>query len=124
MEKLEEARALGILVEHYKGNFPVWLAPTQIIILPISNKHNLYAQKVLQQIQALGIRSELDKSSSTIRYKVREAETRKIPYMAVCGKVEENSNTVSIRKHGVGNLGSYTIDGICREIRKDNAYSV
>jgi threonyl-tRNA synthetase len=115
-------RFLGILVEHYKGNFPVWLAPTQIIILPISNKYNLYAQKVLQQILALGVRSELDKSSSTISYKVREAETKKIPYMAVCGKVEENSNTISVRKHGVGDLGSYTIEGICREIRKANTH--
>ena len=112
-------RFFGILIEHYKGNFPTWLAPIQVRILPISNKYNLYAKGVQEKLSTLGIRSELDDSSSTISYKIREAETLKIPYMAICGKREAESNTISVRKHGRQELGSLAIEELVKAIRNE-----
>lgn len=86
-------------------------------ILPISNKYNRYAKSVFEKLSAIGIRSELDDSPSTIGYKVREAETQKIPYMAICGKREAESDTISVRKHGRKELGSLTIEELVKLIR-------
>jgi threonyl-tRNA synthetase len=79
-------RFFGLLIEHYKGNFPTWLAPVQVKVLPISEKYNQYAREVHRRLSAFGLRSELDESPSTISYKIREAEVQKTPYMAICGK--------------------------------------
>ena len=86
-------------------------------VLPISEKYNLYAKEVHQKLSALKIRSQLDDSSSTISYKIREAETQKVPYMAICGKRERESNTISLRKHGRKELGSLTIEELVKAIR-------
>jgi len=112
-------RFLGILVEHYKGNFPAWLAPVQVKVLSISDRYIQYAKEVNERLSNLGIRSELDDSSSTISYKIREAEAQKIPYMAICGKREAESNTISIRKHGGGELGSLAIKEFIKVIHKE-----
>ena len=112
-------RFFGILIEHYKGNFPTWLAPVQVRVLSISDKYNRYAKKVHEKLSALGIRSQLDESSSTLSYKIREAETQKIPYMAICGKRETESNTVSVRKHGRQELGPITIEELVKTIQKE-----
>jgi len=112
-------RFFAILIEHYKGDLPLWLAPTQIRILPISDDYIPYAKKVHKKLQAHGIRSEVDSRSSTISYKIREAEVQKIPYMIVCGKREVKSKKVSVRKHGVGSIGLLTIRELIRNIKNE-----
>jgi len=90
-------RFLGILVEHFSGKFPVWLAPVQASVIPISEKNNKYAQKVADELAAAGLRIEADLSNSTMDYKVREAQLRKAPYMLVVGEKEEKAKTVAVR---------------------------
>jgi threonyl-tRNA synthetase len=111
-------RFFAILIEHYKGNLPAWLAPTQVAVLPISAEYAEYAKDVHAKLLAYGIRSELDTSASTISYKVRQAETKKIPYMAICGKREAESEKISVRKHGTGNIGSLTVKELVNNIKK------
>ena len=111
-------RFFGILIEHYKGNFPIWLAPIQVRVLPISDKYFRYAKEVREKLSSFGIRSELDDSSRTISYKIREAETQKIPYVAICGKREAESNTISVRKHGRKELGSLAIEELVKIIQQ------
>ncbi len=116
-------RFFAILIEHYKGSFPTWLAPVQVRVLPISDRHNQYAKDIHERLSALGIRSELDDSSSTLSYRIREAETQKIPYMAICGKREEESKTISVRKHGREELGPLTIKEFVRTVRNEREES-
>jgi len=113
-------RFFGVLIEHYEGNFPAWLAPVQVRVLAISDKYSHYAEAVHEKLSAFGVRSELDESPSTISYKIREAETQKIPYMAVCGKREAESNTVSVRKRGRKQLGTLTIEEFLQEFRESS----
>jgi threonyl-tRNA synthetase len=112
-------RFFAILIEHYKGNLPTWLAPTQVAVLPISDEHAKYARDVHKTLLAHGIRSELDTTASTISYKIRQAETKKVPYMAICGKREAESREISVRKHGKGNIGSLTIKELVNNIKKE-----
>lgn len=90
-------RFMGILIEHYAGKFPVWLAPVQVKLLPISDKHFDYAQQVRQQLKAHNIRCEIDLRAEKIGYKIREAQLEKVPYMLILGAQEEENNTVSVR---------------------------
>ncbi len=113
-------RFFAILIEHYRGSLPTWLSPVQVKILPISDKQTPYARIVYQKFQAHGIRAEIDSSPSTINYKIREAETQKIPYMIICGKQEAKSRKISVRKHGVGNIGTLTIKEFIKTIRSEN----
>jgi len=112
-------RFFAILIEHYEGNLPVWLAPTQAKILPINDNYTLYAQTVLRKLQVHGIRCDIDTSASTINHKIREAEMQKIPYMLICGEREAKTKNISIRRHRVGNIGKLTIQEFLREIRKE-----
>lgn len=112
-------RFFGILVEHYRGSLPAWLSPIQIRVLPVSEKHALYAQEVHGKLCSLGLRSELDDSTRTIGYRVREAETEKIPYMVVCGEREAESRTVSVRRHGRKDLGAFTVEKLAEIIRNE-----
>lgn len=91
-------RFIGILIEHFAGKFPTWLAPVQARILPISEKNSAYAQKVYETLRAKGIRCELDERSEKIGFKIREAQLEKIPYMLIVGAQEEENGTVAIRK--------------------------
>ena len=113
-------RFLGILVEHCRGNFNPWLAPIQIRVLSISEKYNWYAKQIHERLSAIGIRSELDESSSTLSYKIRSAETEKIPYMVICGKREAETNTISVRKHGRKELGTVTLEELVKTISDDD----
>jgi threonyl-tRNA synthetase len=113
-------RFFAILIEHYKGNFPAWLAPTQVAVLPISAEYTEYAENVHTKLLVYGIRSELDTSASTISYKVRQAETKKIPYMAICGKREAESKKISVRKHGAGNIGLLMVKELVNNIKKES----
>lgn len=112
-------RFFAILVEHYEGNLPIWLASTQVKILPISDNYISYAQRIHEKLHAYGIRSEIDSSASTVSYKIREAEVQKIPYMVICGEHEANLKKISIRKHGVGNMGLLTTKELVKKIRNE-----
>jgi len=111
-------RFIGILIEHYAGAFPVWLAPVQARILPISEKHLEYAQKVKQQLQDAGIRVELDERNEKIGYKIREAQMQKVPYMLIVGDKEAEESTVSVRVRGKGDVGQKSIDAFIEEVKE------
>ena len=98
-------RFIGILIEHFAGAFPTWLAPVQVKVLPISDKHMDYAQKVYEALEAAGIRSEIDTRAEKIGYKIREAQVNKIPYMLVVGGKEEETGKVSVRSRFAGDEG-------------------
>jgi threonyl-tRNA synthetase len=95
-------RFIAILIEHFAGAFPVWLAPLQVAVLPISDDQNESARSLVEELAAAGIRAELDDRSETLNYKIREAETLKVPYMAVIGEREAESGNVAVRVRGAG----------------------
>lgn len=99
-------RFIGILLEHYGGALPLWLSPVQLKIIPISDRFNEYAIKVNQIAAQRGIRSEIDYRSEKVGYKIRDAEVKKIPCMVIVGEKEQESDSVSVRLHGKGDLGS------------------
>jgi threonyl-tRNA synthetase len=118
-------RFMGILIEHYAGAFPTWLAPVQAIILPISDKFNDYAEGVKKQLEDMDIRVEIDTRSEKIGFKIREAQLQKIPYMLVVGQKEVEASSVSVRQRAEGDTGSKSVDEIAKEIldkvkNKDN----
>jgi threonyl-tRNA synthetase len=98
-------RFLGILIEHFAGAFPLWLAPVQMRVLSISDKAEAYARQVYDALCAAGLRAELDVRSEKIGYKIREAESLKINYMAVVGEREAAENKIALRAHGGKDLG-------------------
>jgi threonyl-tRNA synthetase len=99
-------RFIAILIEHYAGAFPLWLAPVQAIVLPISDRHMAYAASVRDQLSAAGLRAELDERQEKIGYKIREAQLQKIPYMLVVGDREAAEGTASVRSRAGGDLGA------------------
>ncbi len=103
-------RFIGILIEHFAGAFPLWLAPEQVRILPISERHHEKAREVYQKLFDAGLRVELDERSEKIGYKIREAQLQKIPYMLVIGDKEAENGTVSVRRRGEGDLGAVTVE--------------
>lgn len=111
-------RFIGILIEHYAGEFPVWLAPTQIAIINISEKHEDYAQKVYDSFQKYGIRSNLDLRNEKMNLKIREHTLQKVPYIAIIGDKELADGKVSIRKRCGENLGAMTLEGVAELILK------
>ncbi|MDQ3051191.1 MAG: threonine--tRNA ligase [Bacteroidota bacterium] len=112
-------RFIAVLIEHCAGNFPLWLSPEQVIILGISEKFNDYAQNVSELLKNSDIRAFVDERDEKIGRKIRDAEVRKVPYMLVIGEKESLSNTVSVRKHGQGDLGSMTIDAFQKLIHDE-----
>lgn len=117
-------RFFAILLEHCKGNLPVWLSPIQVRVLPISDNHLEYVRVIRRKLLAHGIRAEVDDTDATISYKIREAEVRKIPYMIICGRRELELKKVSARKHGVGDIGLLTIRRLVKKIKMDAANKV
>ena len=116
-------RFIAILLEHTGGNFPLWLTPEQVSILSLSEKYEKYAQKVLNSLENHEIRALVDNRNETIGKKIREAEMNKIPYMLIVGEQEENDGTVSVRKHGEGDLGAMPIEAFANlvqgEVKKE-----
>ncbi len=102
-------RFIGIMIEHYGGEFPLWLAPVQAIVLPISERLNDYAGTVRERLRAVGVRVELDDRGESVGRKIREAELRKIPYMLIVGDREAESDSVSLREHRSGDRGSVPV---------------
>jgi len=111
-------RFIGILTEHYSGAFPVWIAPVQAIILPISEKQMDYAKIVLEKLKKENIRVEVDARNESIGKKIREAELQKIPYMLVVGEREKESGGVAVRKYSKGDKGQVKISDLIKEIKK------
>ncbi len=109
-------RFVAVLIEHCAGKFPIWLAPDQVIILPISDKYQKYAEKVLNLLNNYELRTLIDSRNEKTGKKIRDAETRKIPYMLIVGEKEESNNTVSVRKHQEGDLGSFSIEDFANKI--------
>ncbi|NLO10199.1 MAG: threonine--tRNA ligase [Clostridiales bacterium] len=109
-------RFIGILIEHYAGKFPVWLAPVQVKILPISNAFLDYALIIFNKLKEAGIRCELDERDEKLGYKIREARLDKVPYMVVVGKNEQEANTISVRGRDDGDLGNMSVDEFIRRI--------
>jgi len=112
-------RFIAILLEHTAGNFPLWLTPEQVKILPISEKYEKYAKNVLNLLDNSDIRATIDLRNEKVGRKIRDAEVMKLPYMIIIGEKEANSGTVSVRKHKEGDLGSFTIDEFVDFIRKE-----
>jgi threonyl-tRNA synthetase len=109
-------RFIGFLLEHYAGKFPVWLAPLQVKILPISDKFIEYAEDVKVQLLKAGVRVEIDERQEKIGKKIREAELSRVPYMLVVGEKEVNENRLSIRRQGKGDAGSQSVDEFIKNI--------
>ena len=112
-------RFIAILLEHTGGNFPLWLMPEQVSILSLSEKYEKYAQKVFNVLENNEIRALVDNRNETIGKKIREAEMNKIPYMLIIGEQEENENSVSVRKHSEGDLGSMTVEALSKMINDE-----
>jgi len=112
-------RFIAVLIEHSAGNFPLWLTPEQVIILPISEKYHNYSKKVLNLLNDYEIRTHVDERNEKTGRKIRDAELQKIPFMLIVGEKEENENTVSVRQHGKGDLGTYSIDDFAELINKE-----
>lgn len=108
-------RFIGVLIEHFAGNFPFWLAPVQAIVLPLSEHYLEYGAHVRDVLADAGFRAELDERGEKLGYKIREAEVQKIPYMLIVGDKEKNSNSVSVRLHGEGDKGSLTLEELMAE---------
>jgi threonyl-tRNA synthetase len=109
-------RFIGILLEHFAGELPLWLAPVQAIVLPITDRHIPYAETVSARLRAAPLRSEVDDRSESISRKIRDAELRKIPYLLVVGDREQESEQVSLRQHGAGDRGAAGVDEVVEEL--------
>jgi threonyl-tRNA synthetase len=109
-------RFIGILIEHYGGEFPLWLAPVQAIVLPVSDRFNDYGKAVAEQLRAGGLRVELDARSESIGRKIRESELRKLPQMLIVGEREQQQGTISVRERGEGDTGSSTVEQLLERL--------
>lgn len=110
-------RFIGILIEHYAGALPVWLSPVQVRILPIADRHNEYAKKVVDKMVASGVRVELDDRTESVGRKIRDGEMQKIPYMLIIGDKEIEADKVAVRRFGEGDKGQMDVDQIVGEIK-------
>jgi len=109
-------RFIGILIEHYAGEFPLWLAPVQAVVLPIADRHNEAAQAAAERLRDAGVRVEVDDRTESVGRKIREAELRKVPYMLVVGDKEAAAGTVAVRRHRSGDEGSLGVDEFAQRI--------
>ena len=112
-------RFIGIIIEHFAGKFPLWLAPVQVKVLPVSEKSHDYAVSVYEKLKQAGIRVELDKRDEKIGYKIREAQMKKIPYMLILGENESSTGTISVRSRDKGDLGASKLDEFIADIKEE-----
>ncbi|MEW6702405.1 MAG: threonine--tRNA ligase, partial [Bacteroidota bacterium] len=112
-------RFIGVLIEHYAGYFPTWLAPVQTVVLPVSQNFSNYAQNVFQSLRKNNIRVELDDRNEKIGYKIRDWETQKVPYMLIVGEKEKESGRVSVREHKIGDKGSLKLEEFVLQIQSE-----
>jgi threonyl-tRNA synthetase len=109
-------RFLGVLVEHYAGAFPIWLAPVQAIVIPISERHREYARQVVRRLEQANLRVGIDDRNEKMGYKIREAQTQKVPFMLVVGDKETQSGKVSVRNRFSGDEGSQSLESFLEKI--------
>ena len=114
-------RFIGVLIEHNGGNFPTWLAPVQVMVLPISHDFNEYGQSVLEELRGAGLRAELDDRNEKVGYRIRSAEMQKVPYMLVVGRKEVEDKLVAVRRHGQGAQETVAIETIIDRIEAEIA---
>jgi len=117
-------RFVAVLIEHCGGNFPLWLTPDQAIILPISEKYQKYAENVLHLLKKYEIRALIDDRSEKTGRKIRDAEMKKVPYMLIVGEKEEATGSVSVRKHGEGDLGTFSIESFAEKVNTEISKSL
>jgi threonyl-tRNA synthetase len=112
-------RFIGILIEHYAGEFPLWLAPVQALVLPVADRHNAYGHQVVERLTAAGIRARLDDRTESVGRKIREAELAKVPYMLVVGDREAEAGAAALRRHREGDLGTVGLDEVAGRLRAE-----
>ena len=112
-------RFIAVLIEHTAGKFPLWLAPDQVVILPISEKFNDYAEKVLNFLNNYDIRTLIDNRNEKVGKKIRDNEIKKIPYLLIVGEKEVTNNTVSVRKQGEGDKGTMKLEDFVVSLNKE-----
>src|SRR3954467_8535699 len=112
-------RFAGILIEHYGGRFPLWLAPVQAVVLPVADRHNDRANEVAEELRVAGLRARVDDRTESVGRKIRDAELSKAPYMLVVGDKEAESETVSVRHHGDGDLGAIALDALIERMHAE-----
>src|SRR6478672_1761443 len=112
-------RFVGILIEHYGGRFPLWLAPTQALVLPVADRHNDRAREIVGELRRQGIRAGADERTESVGKKIRDAELSKAPYMLVVGDKEIESGSVSVRHHGDGELGALSLDDLAARLDRE-----
>ena len=112
-------RFIGILIEHFAGMFPTWLAPVQVKVLPISEKFTDYAKSVKEQLDMAGIRTEIDNRDEKIGYKIREARNERVPYMIVVGEKDMEANKVSLRSRANGEEGQFDLADVIERVTKE-----
>ena len=112
-------RFLSIIIEHYAGAFPVWLSPVQAVVLPITDKHNTWAEQVSQELKTSGIRAELNSENETLGKKIRDSEKQKIPYLLVIGDKEVDAKAVAVRQRGRGDTGQAKIAEFIKKIKEE-----
>ena len=108
-------RFIGFLIEHFAGNFPLWLTPVQMVIIPISDKFNDYATTVYNKLKDSSVRVKMDSRNEKMGAKIRDAELNKIPIMVIIGENEVNDNTISVRRKFKGDLGSFALDDFIQQ---------
>jgi len=114
-------RFFGVLIEHYAGAFPAWLAPVQAAVLPLSEKFVAYAKQVVEKLRAAGLRAHLDDRNEKLQAKIRDAQLQKIPYMLVVGGKEAEAGTVAVRHRSKGDLGPRPLDQFISDLRAEVA---
>jgi threonyl-tRNA synthetase len=112
-------RFIALLIEHYGGAFPLWLAPVQAVVLPIADRHNEYAAQVRARLEGAGLRAEVDLRQEKVNYKIREAQLQKIPYMLVVGDREAAGDQVSVRSRSAGDLGAAAVDAVISRLQDE-----
>jgi threonyl-tRNA synthetase len=112
-------RFIGVLIEHFAGDFPLWLSPDQVVVIPISQNYIEYASKVFTEIKSKNIRVQLDDRNEKVGYKIREMETKKVPYMVIVGEKEQNSQNISVRQHKKGDLGTLSLSEFIDKIETE-----
>ena len=112
-------RIIAVLIEHTAGKFPLWLAPDQVVILPVSEKYNEYAHKVMKTLKLQDIRGEVDDRNEKMGRKIRDNELKRIPYLLIVGEREAENNEVSVRKQGDGDKGTMKLEAFAEDLKKE-----
>jgi threonyl-tRNA synthetase len=112
-------RFIGILIEHYAGEFPLWLAPRQVAVLPIADRHAEYAREVVRELTQAGLRADADERAESVGRKIRDAELRKVPYMLVVGDREAEQRAVAVRRHREGDEGTAPLQDLVQRLREE-----